>query len=177
MSHATRVRRSLLHLGHLAVIVGVAGLWAMVIYLVFPGDGVGPTQSVAEAGERAPGVNMGLALLSLASLIFAGLAGLIVEVVLLKSYVLKARKNGPAGLVRHAGYVAGLLGAPLLWIALYWFQRRLTELSIVEATHRGSASLTMELMALLTMLSATTLAVVIETGALKSYARALRGDG
>lgn len=177
MTRGKRLHRLFLHVGHICVLVGVAALWVIILILVFPAMDNTSVVPAPNGIERTPGVNISASLLGMFSLLFSGLAALILEAVLLISYIRHMVHERAVNVLQHLAYCVGLVVTPMFWGLLAHFTYLVNRLVVVEEAQQGRATITMELLALLTLLSASALAILVEAGVVKSYRRAVHRHG
>jgi hypothetical protein len=146
-----RVRCLAGHALYILALAGVPILWCMFLIVVVA---FGET---ADRPVNAPGVNIGAALLGLASLILGGLLAIIVGV----------------GVFRRWSAMAL---AAILWVGLYQLVQGLQNLVAVGARDKGYDATAVSLLRLLAIVLGSSLALLVEAHVLREYRRFIRGQ-
>jgi hypothetical protein len=166
-----RFRRGGQHIGHWTLVAGTLLLWAMMIQMI---DGCQSARDVDALGT-AGDVDMGVAMLGLASLVVGGFLALVAGLWIIRSYIRFLRRHArPRRWGSHAVYWAGLAGVVGFGVGLERLTQSLVAFSVAERDLEPPSDLGHTLLAWLVMALVSALGLLVLGATVRSYIGSLR---
>ena len=128
---------------YLIPVTGIVALWLTVLAFVFPviwHDAPPPAQG---AQNRVPGVNIGAAALTTATLLIGGIIAAVIECSVAFQLIREAHGNSPNDPIQAPVRWLLVIVTPLAWLTLFRVTQVISHLLIIEERHRGDPVMAM----------------------------------